>query len=87
MNTFKGLESAWDDINKPYHYTQGDIECIDAIKASLSNQEYIGFLRGQITKYNWRMGLKGKAYVDAQKCQWYVNKLVEELTEFPPSQN
>ena len=67
------------EINKPSHYTFGTIECIQAIEAQLSKQEYEGFLRGQIAKYNWRMGNKGSSLVDAQKCQWYVNKLVEFL--------
>ena len=68
-----------DEINTPAHYTQGDIECIDAIEAQLTRTEFIGFLRGQIAKYNWRMGLKGSVLVDAQKCQWYTNKLISVL--------
>ena len=68
-----------DEVNTPAHYTQGGIECIDAIEAQLTQQEFIGFLRGQIAKYNWRMGLKGSVLVDAQKCQWYTNKLISVL--------
>ena len=49
-----------DNINNPEHYTTGDIECIDAIKASMSHEEYIGFLKGNVIKYLWRYGLKGK---------------------------
>jgi len=70
-----------DEVNTPAHYTQGGIECIDAIEAQLTKQEFIGFLRGQIAKYNWRMGLKGSVLVDAQKCQWYNNKLISLLVK------
>ena len=74
------------EVNSPAHYTQGGIECIDAIEAQLTKQEFIGFLRGQIAKYNWRMGLKGSVLVDAQKCQWYCNKLNTVLTNEQPVQ-
>lgn len=75
-----------DEVNTPAHYTQGGIECIDAIEAQLTKQEFIGFLRGQIAKYNWRMGLKGSVLVDVQKCQWYCNKLNTVLTNEQPVQ-
>ena len=68
-----------DEVNQPSHYTQGEIECIDAIKAALGHNGFIIFLRGQIMKYNWRGGLKGPALTDARKSQWYNNRLVEEL--------
>ena len=68
-----------DNVNSPSHYTQGTIECIDAIKASMEPVEFIAFLKGQVIKYNWRMGKKGAALEDAQKAQWYQNRLVMEL--------
>lgn len=68
-----------DPVERPAHYTQGDIECIDAIKAQLSPDEYRGFLRGQVAKYLWRLGRKGSALEDAQKAQWYLERLVCEL--------
>lgn len=68
-------------VNAPSHYTQGDIDCIDAIKAALTTEEYRGFLRGNMMKYNWRLGLKGKAVIDAEKCKWYNDKLIQSLKE------
>ncbi len=68
-------------VNAPNHYTQGDIDCIDAIKAALTPEEYRGFLRGNMMKYNWRLGLKGKATIDAEKCKWYNDKLIQSLKE------
>lgn len=68
-----------DLVNNPPHYTGGEIECIDAIKAALGPEGFIAFLRGQVIKYSWRMNLKGSPKVDAEKCQWYQNRLVDEL--------
>ena len=36
-----------DLINNPAHYNQGGIECIDAIRAALSEEEFCGYLRGE----------------------------------------
>ena len=46
-------------INSPAHYTQGEIECIDAIEASMPREQFIGFLKGNEMKYNWRFDTKG----------------------------
>ena len=43
-----------DAVNHPSHYTGGDIECIDAIKASMTNEAFLGYLKGNIQKYLWR---------------------------------
>ena len=41
-----------DMVNNPDHYNQGDIECIDAIRAMLTDEEFIGYLRGNSLKYS-----------------------------------
>lgn len=43
-----------DNVNNPSHYASGDIECIDAIKASMTNEAFLGYLKGNIQKYVWR---------------------------------
>ena len=63
-----------DPIN-PNHYKAGEVECIDAIASALSPAEFRGYLRGQIIKYTWRLGLKGSAEVDAEKALWYATWL------------
>lgn len=70
-----------DPVNNPPHYNQGDIECIDAIKSMLGLDGFIAYLRGNIAKYNWRLLHKGKALSDAQKLEWYNNRLKKELGE------
>jgi hypothetical protein len=59
-----------DPIN-PDHY-KNDIECIDAIRAQLTEDEWRGYLRGQIAKYNWRLGRKDDPAQDAKKLLWYA---------------
>jgi hypothetical protein len=65
-----------DIVNNPSHYTQGSIECIDAIQASMSAEAFEGYCKGNAMKYIWRYKHKGKALEDLQKAQWYLDKLV-----------
>jgi hypothetical protein len=73
-----------DMVNSPKHYSgQGKIECIDYIEDHLSDEEYIGYLRGNIAKYNHRWRYKG-GLQDLKKAQWYHNRLItfmEKLDE------
>jgi len=39
------LANDYDNVTHPYHYTQGGIECIDAIKASMTDEESRVFLK------------------------------------------
>lgn len=68
-----------DPVHNPLHYTMGDIECIDAIRAALGRDGFRHFLRGQVIKYQWRLGLKGEAVEDAAKARWYADRLVKEF--------
>lgn len=65
-----------DKVNQPSHYANFSIECIDAMQAMLSREEFIGYLRGNIFKYLWRYKLKN-GVEDLKKAQWYQNKLIE----------
>jgi hypothetical protein len=66
-----------DPVNSPAHYNSGSIECIDAIESMLTKEEFIGFLRGNILKYQWRYKQKNGAE-DLKKAQWYFDKLKEK---------
>lgn len=66
-------------VDHPAHYTTGEIECIDAIKASMSAEAFTGFLKGNALKYLWRMHLKGKPQEDARKAEWYLSRLQGEI--------
>tara|TARA_B110000503_G_scaffold32571_2_gene52921 strand:- start:186 stop:473 length:288 start_codon:yes stop_codon:yes gene_type:complete len=69
-----------DAVNSPEHYNSGEIECIEAIKASMSSEAFKGYLKGNTLKYIWRMSYKGKPEEDLKKSQWYLNKLLEEVS-------
>lgn len=70
-----------DMVNSPSHYNSGDIECIDAIEAALTPEEFVGYLKGNQLKYIWRMGKKGDAAQDLDKSMWYGRKLMETINE------
>ena len=67
-----------DPVNRPSHYTDGGVECIDAIKASMSTEAFLGFLKGNVQKYMWRYEKKVAPVEDLKKAQWYLSKLIEE---------
>ena len=67
-----------DNIN-PSHYKQGEVECIEAIKASMSKVEFLGYLQGNTMKYLWRYRDKHKNHIeDVEKAMWYMNRLKDE---------
>lgn len=66
-----------DNVNHPSHYTTGGIECIEAIKASMTAMAFAGYLKGNILKYLWRYEKKIAPVEDLLKAQWYLNKLIE----------
>lgn len=68
-----------DEINHPAHHCHGGIECIDYLKAKLTTEEFIGYLKGNCIKYLSRMGHKDAAVKEAGKAAWYANRLKKEL--------
>lgn len=70
-----------DMVNHPPHYTHGGIETIEYIRAKLSPEEYVGYLRGNIMKYTSRIGLKDESSQDAGKIEWYSKELNRFLTQ------
>lgn len=68
-----------DPVNSPAHYNNGGIECIDAIRASMSQEEFEGYLKGNTLKYLWRYRYKGKPAEDLAKAGWYLAKLRQEV--------
>lgn len=68
----------FDMVNHPPHYTRGEIECIDAIKAALGREGFLAYLRGQVIKYIWRAGQKGAASECLAKARWYLDREIAE---------
>lgn len=70
-----------DLVNHPNHYTQGDIECIDALAAATKNLSGIeAICTANAIKYLWRWKEKG-GIQDLEKAIWYINKLKEIQNE------
>lgn len=79
--TIKPLETTptikEDVVNHPSHYTDGGgVECIEAIESSLTNEEYRGYLKGNIQKYVWRERHKGETE-SLKKARWYLDRLIQ----------
>jgi len=79
MSAKELIQAAAEDVavNRPLHYTQGAVECIDAIEAALTPEEFRGFLKGNIIKYVWRERQKhGNSSI--AKAEWYVKRMLQE---------
>ena len=74
------LDEAVDVVNKPQHYSTGNIECIEAIQESMSAEAFKGYLKGNCLKYLWRYDYKGKPSEDLEKAGWYLNRLIREVS-------
>jgi len=68
-----------DPVEQPDHYNKGAIEAIEAIKASMPDNEFHGYLKGNALKYLWRYDYKGKPVEDLRKCKWYIERLNKEM--------
>lgn len=72
-----------DNVNHPSHYTQGGVECIDAITAATVNKTGIeAVCTANVIKYLWRYEGKN-GLEDVKKAQWYLNRLITELEGKP----
>ena len=76
--TFKRAGS--DPVNNPAHYNSGKLECIEAMEAMLSPEEFIGYLRGNSFKYRWRFRYKN-GIEDLRKANWYEQRLIDYIVE------
>ena len=77
------LDDALEDlVNHPNHYKSegvSGIECIDAIQAALTEEEFVGFCKGNNIKYTWRANRKQDVRTNIKKAIWYMNKLLDNL--------
>ena len=74
-------ESNVDMVNHPSHYTQGGIECIDALKAATVSKTGIeAVCTANAIKYLWRYEEKN-GIEDVKKARWYIDRLIRELEE------
>ena len=65
------------DAINPNHYKTGDVEAIEAIKASMTQEAFLGYLKGNVLKYVWRYEKKNRLE-DLKKANWYLTRLTNE---------
>jgi hypothetical protein len=83
---FKGLNKITmaddkDMVNSPAHYTQGDIECIDAIAQVVKDLDGMeAMCTGNAIKYLWRWKHKN-GVEDLKKAQWYLQRMIDNYVK------
>lgn len=69
-----------DNVNSPSHY-QGKVECIDCIESATDGLQGIeAFCTGNAIKYLYRWKKKN-GIEDLKKAKWYIDKLLNEISE------
>lgn len=71
----------FDPVEKPEHYNQGEIECIDYIKQVLGLEGFIAYCHGNMIKYQHRYRYKGNPTEDMDKAYWYLSRMREAMKE------
>lgn len=74
----------WDKVSKPQHYRSHhdeypDLECIDAIQASMPPEQFAAYLKGSAMKYLWRYENKGEPVNDLRKARTFIEFLIAHV--------
>jgi hypothetical protein len=78
-NDINTIADTHDNVNSPNHYKQGKKETIDVIRDCMTDDEYHGYLKGNVLKYVARYKFKGEPLQDLEKANWYLNRLIQEV--------
>ena len=73
-------ERKHNNVDSPSHYKHGKKETIEVIRDCMTNDEYHGYLKGNVLKYVSRYKFKGEPLEDLQKAHWYLNRLIKEVS-------
>lgn len=75
------IQSQFDNVNSPAHYTNGSQEAIDIIEDAIEPAPSVkaGMLQAQVLKYILRVWLKDNPLEDLKKARWYLNRLIDSL--------
>lgn len=79
--TIDEMPKEGDSVESPSHYNNGTVECIDYLKDNMPFETFIGYLEGNTKKYLHRWRYKKKPVEDLKKAQWYLNRLIKELSD------
>ena len=66
-------------VNKPPHYNNGNIECIEYIIDNMGREGASYYCEGNVKKYihRWRYKDHAAPVDDLRKARWYLDKLIE----------
>lgn len=67
-------------VNHPSHYNSVKKETIKILEDYLTDEEYDGFLKGNVIKYMHRYKFKN-GIEDLQKAKWYLEELIRKNTK------
>lgn len=65
----------YDMVNRPKHYNSGRFETVDVIRDSLTEEEFRGYIKGNVLKYTIREKYKN-GEEDLRKSLFYLNYLL-----------
>lgn len=74
----KQEETEFSGVVKPKHYDVCGMTAIDVIKHLLTDEEFKGFIVGNVLKYRLRAGKKGETLKDIAKANEY-ERIYEEM--------
>lgn len=78
MDELETKRDGFDVVEKASHYnTNPEFEVIKVLKAWLTKDEFIGFCKGNVIKYNARARHKGKESEDYKKAEYYQKQINE----------
>lgn len=76
---FGAAQAVKDNVNHPSHYTQGKVECIDALESATIGKSGIeAVCVANVIKYLWRYEEKN-GVEDVKKAKFYLNRLLATL--------
>ena len=67
-------------VESPPHYADSEIECIDAMRSSMTREAFSGYCKGNVMKYLWRFEKKGEGTQDLEKARVYLGWLINNET-------
>ena len=79
MVDFKSDLEHHDNVHSPSHYKHGKKETIEVIQDCMTDDEYHGYLKGNVLKYVSRYKFKGEPLQDLEKANWYLGRLIMEV--------
>ena len=65
-----------EEIEHPRHYTQGEVECIDAMVSAFGEEAVRDYCRLNAFKYVWRAKEKDSVESNTRKAIWFLRMSV-----------